>query len=103
MVLIVAKVVDDILFGGTEKARREFQKYLESVYKLGTISHMPGQFLFFGLQITQDEHAEITVDADGKLTAIEPAVISRLRRKECDEPLSALENLLAFTSLLTPN
>ena len=91
LVLIVAKIVDDILFGGTEKARREFQKHLESVYKLGTISHMPGQFLFFGLQITQDDHAEITIDADEKLTAIEPAAISRLRRKECDEPLTALE------------
>ena len=44
--LIVAKVVDDILIGGSLEVMKWFITPLKKYYKLGTITHMPGTFHF---------------------------------------------------------
>ena len=89
--LIVAKVVDDFLIGGTKSAREWLIDKLKAKYSVGTIAHLPGSFHFFGLLITQKEDGTITVSAEEKLQAITPHLLSRMRRKEGDDHLNAIE------------
>ena len=53
--LLVAKVTDDMLIGGPKEERQKSIEQLHGVYEIGTITHIPGKFLFFGLVIEQDE------------------------------------------------
>ena len=89
--LIVAKVVDDFLIGGTKSARKWLIEMLKEKYSVGTIAHLPGSFSFFGLLITQEEDGTITVSAEEKLQAITPHLLSRMRRKEGNDLLNAIE------------
>ena len=91
MCLIVAKVVDDILIGGSLEARKWFISRLKKYYKLGTITHMPGTFHFFGLLISQDKDGKLTISAEEKLQGITPHQLSRVRRKDVSDTLNAVE------------
>lgn len=57
--LIVAKVTDHIFTGGSYGNRHKFVKNMALQYILGTVVHMPGSFLFFGLKVDQNEIGEI--------------------------------------------
>ena len=70
LVLIAAKVTDDILVGGSETHRHDFVKKLSLRYKLGTVVHMPGSFLFFGLKVDQKDNGEIHLSSEQKLNDI---------------------------------
>lgn len=91
LVLIVAKIVDDILVGGEDSFKNAFLRQLGSRYKLGTIVHLPGSFLYYGLRISQSEEFEIQVSADDKLNGIMPHAVSKPRSKQADDTLNALE------------
>lgn len=67
IILIVAKVPDDILIGGSPRAQESFIKELGKHYKIGIVVHTPGSFLFFGLTITQDENFRIQLSCEDKL------------------------------------
>ena len=46
---------------------------------------------FFGLNITQHDDFTSTIDGDQKLQAIEPYPLSRVRCRQCDEVMNAIE------------
>ena len=98
LVLIVAKIVDDILVGGHDKMRKIFIKRLAEVYKIGTIVHLPGSFQFFGINVEQDESGSVRISAEDKLRDISPHTLTRPRRKASEEPLNAVE-LFSFQSM----
>lgn len=91
LVLVVVKTVDDVFIGGQESVKRKFIKDLSHVYELGTITHLPGSCLFYGLYVTQMPDFNIQMHADEKLNGITPHLLSRSRRKESDSALNALE------------
>lgn len=96
--LVVVKIVDDFLVGGTNHAKNYFLEKLSSVYVLGTITHLPGRCLFYGLQLTQNDDFSIHVDADNKLLGLTPHTLGRSRRKESADDLNDLE-LFHFNSV----
>lgn len=91
LLLIVAKVVDDILVGGDDKDRKKFVRQFADVYKIGTIVHLPGTFKFFGLLIEQDENLTIRISAQEKMDKISVHQLSRLCRKNQDDTLNSVE------------
>lgn len=52
---------------------------------------VPGMFLFFGLQIAQDEPFPAKIHADHKLGTIDGFPIYRNRRKQIDNILNKIE------------
>lgn len=98
ILLVLVKIVDDLLIGGSRKIVRDFIKRLEKVYQLGTIVHLPGSFRFFGLKVEQDEDGTIMINGDEKLQSIEPCDLSRLRRKNINADLNPFE-LFSFQSV----
>ena len=90
--LVVLKVVDDMLIAGSEEDRKRFLDKLRTVYKVGTIVHTPGSLKFFGSEIVQSAEFEIEFHSDEKLNAIDPYVITRSRRRECDSILTSVES-----------
>jgi len=92
------KIVDDILFTGSEEHVRSIIDHIRSKYQLGTVLYGPGTFLFFGLTICQDTDFSVTVHGDCKLNALEAFPIDRNRRKQIDTPLNDIE-LQAFRSV----
>jgi len=92
------KIVDDILFTGSEEHVRSIIDHIRSKYQLGIVLYGPGTFLFFGLTICQDTDFSVTVHGDCKLNALEAFPIDRNRRKQIDTPLNDIE-LQAFRSV----
>ena len=78
--LFVVKVSDDILVAGNDEVKRMFIDKRAKKYELGTITHLPGTCLFFGLQLLQEINYTIRINADHKLRKIEPYPLSRQRR-----------------------
>jgi len=98
LTMLAVKVVDDILFAGIQSKVRNVIHEIKGSYSLGTVVYGPGTFLFFGLNISQDTDMSISVDADEKLNSYECYPISRLRRKEVESNLTALE-MKSFSSV----
>jgi len=95
--VIAVKVVDDVLLAGNNQVIRKVVEEIQKRYTIGTIVYSPGSFLFNGLSISQDEDYNICVDADAKLSALQPIPLSRFRRKAFEEKANAVE-LSAFRS-----
>lgn len=91
------KIVDDFFIGGKYEVKRQFVDRLGKIYKLGTITHLPGNCLFFGLHVIQNPAFTIEVHANQKLNGT-THVLSRARRKDTDDALNALE-LFHFNSI----
>lgn len=72
LLMVVAKVVDDIREASFEKRRGTLSKGSKPVYTLGTVIHFPRQFKFFGISVSQDANASITICNDDKLQHIAP-------------------------------
>lgn len=89
--MVAIKIVDHVLIAGRLINLKETVKKIGNFYELGTITYGPGSFQFYGLRITQHDLGEITIDGDEKLNSINPYVLTRSRRKECEETLNAIE------------
>lgn len=59
-------------------------------YKVGTIVYSPGSFLFNVLRITQNDDHSIAVEADEKMSCINPVPITRVGRKQFEEPVNTV-------------
>ena len=91
LVLIVAKIVDDMLATGESSYVHSFIKKFDAQYKLGTVNYGPGLLRFYGLNVRQHADFHCTIDGDEKLDALEPVPITRSRRREIDEQLNDIE------------
>ena len=90
LVLVVAKIVDDLKAAGIEQRATVFLDAFDSRFKVGTVNHGPGKLRFFGINTTQDEDYTIATDND-KLQAVMECPISRQRRKEPELEVNAIE------------
>lgn len=90
-IIIVIKVLDYFLLGGFEDKKLLFISELKKPYQFGIITHLPGTFLFFGLNIHQDELKNVTSDAETKLEQISRDTVSRARRG-VDELLNCIQS-----------
>lgn len=96
--MVVIKIVDDILATGTDDDLRLFVTSFGNKFTLGEITNGPGRLRFFGLNIVQHEDLSCTSNGDEKLGAIEPYPLSRVRRRQYDEVMNAIERS-AFMSV----
>ena len=96
--MVAVKIVDDILITAKREKTNEFISSVKSKYKLGTIAHVPGSFLFNGLYITQDNNFVTRIHGDSKLESLCCFPIDRRRRKQVTETLNTVE-LKAFRSV----
>ena len=71
--------------------KRHFLERLKSFFNLGTVVHLPGQFKLFGISVSQDDDASLTISNDDKLQHIPTYCIPRLQRKTINEKLNAVE------------
>ena len=91
LILIVAKVVDDLMITGKPDARTAFINNFDKKFKLGTVNQGPGSLRFFGINTIQNEDFYISTNADDKLESIQTSFISRLRRKEYSDDINEIE------------
>ena len=91
LVLVVAKIVDDLKAAGIGQSAKVFVDAFDSRFNLGTVNHGPGKLRFFGINTTQDEDYTIATDANDKLRAVMECPISRQRRKEPELEENAIE------------
>lgn len=91
LVLLVAKVVDDIKAAGKGDRAEQFIKQSHKKFELGTVSHGPGKLRFFGINTEQHEDLTVSTDADDKLKSLVELDISRSRRKEYDAGINEIE------------
>lgn len=64
---------------------------IHAKFALGAVTHGPGAFWFFGLNIFQQEDHSFSIDGDDKLKALETMLVSRIRRRQRDQRLIAVE------------
>ena len=91
LVLIVAKIVDDIKAAGEGENAKLFIKSFNKNFELGTISSGPGRMRFFGINTVQEDDMTVVTDANDKLNALTEYVLSRPRRKQFDMSINELE------------
>lgn len=91
LVLIAAKIVDDIKIAGTSYHTSRFIKLFSNSFKLGTIAKGPGRMRFFDINIEQSADCSIKTDAEDKLNGITEYYISRSRRKQFGSSLNTIE------------
>lgn len=91
LLAVAVKIVDDVLMTGPRNNLESVIDDIRSRYKLGTVVFGPGNFLFFGLQISQDTDHTITIEGDDKLSALQCYPLSRQRRKEGEKLLNDIE------------
>ena len=91
LTLLFVKVTDEIFVAGSERRKREFIKNLCKFYYLGTIRHLPGSCLFFGLEVNKAIGYTVQVHADKKLAEIAPYKPSRFRRQNSSDELNSID------------
>ena len=96
--LIVAKIVDDLLIGGSDADRKEFVDGLSSFYEVGALEHLPGKFNVFGLVVEQEDSGTIRLSADEKLQAVTAHTLTSVRPKNPEDNLNSVE-LFSYQSI----
>lgn len=91
LVLIAAKIVDDIKIAGTDSHSERFINMFNKSFKLGTIVKGPGMMRFFRINNEQGDDSTIRTDADDKLNGLSEYYISRARRKQFKDALNPIE------------
>ena len=91
LVLIAAKVVDDIKLAGTKHHTSRFIEMFNSTFNLGTVVSGPGVIRFFGINVEQAEDYTIKTDADDKLNGLTEYFLTRARRKQFGSGLTKIE------------
>lgn len=95
---VVINIVDDIFSMVTKHVLRSFVLDFGQKVTLGERTLGPGRLGFFGHNIVQHEDFSCSIDGYGKLNALEPYPLSRLRRRQCEEKMNAIEEN-AFISI----
>lgn len=83
LVLLVAKIIDDLLITGEHCFTETFltdsnNKF--TLFTLSTVVYGPGQIRFSGFIITQDEDLTSSVNGDKNLDLLNPYPLPRVRR-----------------------
>lgn len=69
LVLIVARIVEDLKAAGEAGRVEHFMKELTRRFKFGDVKHAPGKLRFFGINTIQNGDCTIETDADENLDA----------------------------------
>lgn len=88
---LAVKVVDDLLLAGSSNALQSTADMMSARYRVGTIVFSPGSFLFSGRRITQYDNHSLAVDAEQKISGINPVPITRVRRRKVEELANVIE------------
>jgi len=92
LMLIVAKIVDDIKAADAGDYAHLFIEALNEKFKLGTVKSGPGKMrFFFGINTNQESDMTIQTDRDDKLNALTEYYLSRPRRKQSSIPINEME------------
>lgn len=70
----------------------------DQTFRFGTVAHGPGKIRFFGMNIIQNEYFTCEINAGDKLEVLAPYPLNRLRRREIDSRLTAIEKLAFLSS-----
>ena len=89
--VLVAKIVDDILATGEKDAVERVLTDFNDRFNFGTVIHGPGILRFFGFNIVQNDDFTCAINADDKLHNIEPAPLTRIRRKAVTDSMNQIE------------
>ena len=101
ILLLVAKVVDDLLLAGTDNALSTFREAIMKRFKVGRYTS-GSSLLFNRLHITRQENGDVHISMREFLDTIDKLELSRSRRKEQDKPatLAELRSLQALAGKL---
>lgn len=91
LVLLAAKVIDDIQVAGSEYHIRRFVTEFDKHFKLGTVVEGPGKMRFFGSNVEQAENFTVRTNADDKLNGLNEYYLSRYRGQQFQQTLNAIE------------
>lgn len=91
LVLIVAKIVDDLKAAGIGDNAKNFLEQFHKHFKFGAVNRGPGKLRFFGINTMQNEDFTVGTDADDKLDAVTEYPFTRRRRKQSEEELNTIE------------
>lgn len=98
LVLVLAKIVDDLKVAGTRDRAKAFLDVFDSRFKLGTINSGTGKLRFFGINTVQHEDFTVATDANDKLESVSEHPITRQRRTDSDDDINSIEKS-AFASV----
>ena len=97
ILLLIAKVVDDLLLAGAPEALSKFKNAISVRFKIGR--YMSGsRFIFNRLHITRYSNGDVHLSMREFMDTIEGLPISRARRKQQDEK-ATLDELRALQAL----
>lgn len=96
--IIVIKCFNNLLLTSENASTMALLRSFNSVFELGNVVRGPGTLKVYDMSIIQSEDY-LSIDADGKLPAVENFPISQVHRRQCHLPLSAV----AKSSLLSVN
>lgn len=77
LILIMAKIVDDLKAAGCDDNVTLFLRYFDKIYKFGDINHGPGKVRYFGINTIEHQDSTVETNADDKLDALEGYRITR--------------------------
>ena len=96
---LICKVVDEFLLAGPAALTDSINQRISDRFRLGTIARAAGTLRYFGLNITQSPSFYIVVDADNRISQLQPYPISRPRRKQLQNPSTHLRHMLTQDSM----
>ena len=91
LLLIAAKVVDDILIAAPLPITKRLVEHIRSQFKLGTIVYGATCFDFYSIKIDQESDMSVTVSSENRLHEMKEFTIDRTRRKQSSESLNEIE------------
>ena len=98
LVLVVAKVVDELMIKGEKDEDDIFQRHFGEKFQLGHSATGPGTLQFFGLTVTQSPHMSSMISGDDNPDALEAYPLTFTRRRLQDDPMNEIERS-SFMSL----
>ena len=91
LVLILAKIVDDLMVTREEAEADYFKRKFGESFKLGSSAIGPGRLQFFRLTVIQNPDLSSTISGDDKIESLEVYPLTRVRHREQEEPMNELE------------
>lgn len=101
VILIIAKVVDDLLIAGADADINSFHAEIDAKFKVGRVVRA-SRMMFNRLNIEQHADKSVSVDMEEFMDTIRPIDITRARRKQQEDKCTELEkkSFLALTGSL---